>query len=192
MAKFKRKKLSDLCQKGTGIVQYSVGMHPNPMNENDPEKAYASLQYQGTVVVDQLAAHICEHNSVYSEGTVVGVITEMVKCILEFIKDGYKVQVGQLGTFKLSIQSKGAETLEGFNPATNIIDAYVEYEPGGRFVDLAGTITFEQVVNRTIQTAAQKAYKAGRITKEQLKLIKKGELVLGAVVPEAEEDDNNG
>ena len=118
MAKFKRKKLSDLSQKGTGIVQYSVGMHPNHMNENDPEKAYASIQYQGTVVMDQLAAHICEHNSVYSEGTVMGVITELVKCILEFVKDGYKVQVGQLGTFKLSIQSKGAESLEEIGRAS--------------------------------------------------------------------------
>jgi hypothetical protein len=74
--------------------------------------------------------------------------------------------------------------VEAFNAASNITDAYVEYEPSGYFVDLAGNIQWNQVVGRVIQEAAQRAFKAGRITKEQLKLIKKGELELAAVVPE--------
>jgi hypothetical protein len=53
-------------------------------------------------------------------------------------------------------------------------------------VDLKNEIQFNQVVNRTIQAAAMKSFKAGRITKEQLEAIRKGELELGVVEPDAE------
>ena len=186
MAKFARKKRSALSLQSPGSISYSVQMRPNGMNENDPERAYASLQYAGTVKLDQLATHISEHGSPYTRDMIIGVTTAIVDCIREHVTEGYKVEIGDLGTFKLSIKSKGAESVDKFNPASNITDAYVEYEPGGYFVDLVGELQFTQVVNRTIQTAAMKAFKAGKITKEQLEAIRKGEMELGVVEPEEE------
>ena len=186
MAKFARKKRNALALQSPEAIDYSVQMRPNGMNENDPERAYASLQYAGTVRMEQLASHIEDHGSPYTRDMIVGVTTALVDCIREHVMRGFKVEIGDLGTFKLSIKSKGAESVEKFNPDTNITDAYVEYEPGGYFVDLVGELQFNQVVNRTIQSAAMKAFKAGRITKEQLEAIRKGELELGVVEPEEE------
>ena len=104
------------------------------------------------------------HGSPYTRDMIIGVVTAVVDCIREHVTRGFKVELSDLGTFKLSINCKGAESLETFNPAANILDAYVEYEPGGYFVDLKNEITFNQVVNRTIQGAAMKAFKASRIT----------------------------
>ena len=57
-------------------IQYSVAMRPNPMHEGDPKKAYATLQLTGQVSLADLAQHISEHNSVFSKGTTVGILTE--------------------------------------------------------------------------------------------------------------------
>ena len=186
MAKFARKKRSAIALQSAESIDYSVQMRKNPMNDNDPERAYPTLQYAGTVKLEQLASHITAHGSPYTRDMIIGVVTAVVDCIREHVTRGFKVELSDLGTFKLSINSKGAESLETFNPTSNITDAYVEYEPGGYFVDLKNEITFNQVVNRTIQGAAMKAFKAGRITKEQLEAIRKGELELGVVEPDAE------
>ena len=188
MAKFARKKRSAIALKGVGSMDYSVQMYPNGMNENDPERAYASLQYNGTVKLEQLAAHITSHGSPYTRDMVIGVVTAVIDCILEHVVEGYKVELGDLGTFKVTIKNKGAESLDKFNAESNITDAYVEYEPGGYFVDLKDSISFNKVVNRTIQNAAQKAFNTGRITKEQLEAIRKGTLELGVVDPEEEQE----
>ncbi len=186
MPKFARKKRSAIALQGIGSMDYSVQMYPNAMNENDPERAYATLQFAGTVKLEQLAAHISSHGSPYTRDMVIGVATALVDCIREHVIEGYKVELSDLGTFKVAIKNKGAESIEKFNAETNIIDAYVEYEPGGYFVDLKDQISFNKVVNRTIQNAAQQAFNAGRITKEQLAKIKKGELQLAAVAPSDE------
>lgn len=184
MPKFARKKRSAIALKGIGSMDYSVQMYPNAMNENDPERAYATLQYNGTVKLEQLAAHIASHGSPYTRDMVIGVVTAVIDCIKEHVVEGYKVELADLGTFKVTIKNKGAESIDKFNAETNITDAYVEYEPGGYFVDLKDSIGFNKVVNRTIQNAAQQAFNAGRITKEQLQLIKKGQLQLAAVAPQ--------
>ena len=189
MAKFERKKRSAIALKGTASIDYSVGLQKNPMNENDPEKAYASIQYGERVKLDQLAQHIKSHGSPYGRDVILGVCTALIDCMREFIMEGHKVELGDLGTFYVTISCKGAKTVEEFNATENIVDAYVEYEPGGYFVDLKDNIQWNHVVNRTIQRAAMQAFKAGRITKEQMEAIRKGELELAAVVPEEQEGE---
>ena len=62
-------------------------------------KYYAKTVSQGTVDLDDLAAHISDHGSVYTRDVVVGVMTKMVDCINELLAQGYKVKLGELGTF---------------------------------------------------------------------------------------------
>ena len=184
MAKFARKKRSAIALQSVASIDYSVTMRRNPMNENDPSKAYASVQYAGTAKLDQLAQHILDHGSPYTRDMIIGVATALVDCVREHVLEGYKVELGDLGTFKITISNKGAKSLDEFKAETNIDDALVEYEPGGYFVDLKDRIQWNQVVNRTIQRAAMRAFKAGRITQSQMELIRKGRLELAAVAPD--------
>ena len=74
-------------------------------------KYYAQPVSQGTVNLDELAAHISDHGSVYTRDVVVGVMTKMVDCINELLAQGYKVKLGELGTFYNSIRNDGKKAV---------------------------------------------------------------------------------
>lgn len=63
MAKFARKKRSAIALQSAESIDYRVTMRANPLNDNDPERAYPTLQYAGTVKLEQLASHITTHGS---------------------------------------------------------------------------------------------------------------------------------
>ena len=144
-------------------IQYSVGMQPNPLHEDDPKKAYANLQLTGVVSINELADHITEHNSVYSKGTIVGILTELSVCLRELILQGYKIDLGDIGTFAPTIGSKGAVTIKEFTQA-NIIKMGVNFKPGYALQDLLRDAEFEQTTSRAAQAAALKAQKEGLTT----------------------------
>lgn len=75
------------------------------------DKYYAKPVSQGTVNLDELAAHISDHGSVYTRDVVVGVMTKMVDCINELLAQGYKVKLGELGTFYNSIRNDGKKAV---------------------------------------------------------------------------------
>ena len=78
---------------------------------NSYGKYYAKPVSQGTVNLDELAAHISDHGSVYTRDVVVGVMTKMVDCINELLAQGYKVKLGELGTFYNSIRNDGKKAV---------------------------------------------------------------------------------
>lgn len=144
-------------------IQYSVGMLKNPMRPEDAKKAYANLQLTGIVNINELAAHINEHNSVFSKGTVVGVLTELSVCMRELILQGYKIQLSDIGTFAPSITSEGAESREKFN-ASYIKTMSVNYNAGAAFENLRRDAEFEKTTTRKAQAAALKAENEGLTT----------------------------
>ena len=75
-------------------------------------KYYAQPVSQGTVNLDELAAHISDHGSVYTRDVVIGVMTKMVDCINELLAQGYKVKLGELGTFYNSIHNDGKKAVK--------------------------------------------------------------------------------
>ena len=141
-------------------IQYSVAMMQNPMNENDPKKAYANLQQTGTVDIDELAAHINDHNSVFSKGTIVGILTELGVCMRELILQGYKVCLGTIGKFAPTISSKGAKSAKEFT-AENIERMGINFTPGKAFENLRRDAQFEKTTSRKAQAAALAAMNEG-------------------------------
>ena len=142
-------------------IQYSVALRPNPLHENDPKKAYASLQLTGIVDIHELANHINDHNSVFSKGVIVGVLTELSTCIRELLLQGYKVTLGDLGTFTPSIRTRGAVSREKFT-VDNIIDLRVNFTKGPALLSLRRDAEFEETISRLAQKAALKAAKEGK------------------------------
>ena len=144
-------------------IQYSVAMRPNPMHEGDPKKAYATLQLTGQVSLADLAQHISEHNSVFSKGTTVGILTELSSCIRELLLQGYSIDLGDLGRLTPSITSTGATTLKDFT-ADNIQRVNVKFTNGRALLKLREDAEFEQTTSRAAQAAALKAAKDGLTT----------------------------
>lgn len=91
-------------------IRYCLQKSTNSKS-NSYGKYYAKPVSQGTVNLDELASHISDHGSVYTRDVVVGVMTKMVDCINELLAQGYKVKLGELGTFYNSIRNDGKKAV---------------------------------------------------------------------------------
>ena len=96
------------------MIDYSVYLTGNPMDEEAPEKAYARAQMKESMTFDKFVKHIADHNGVFSRGTVQGVVLDMCECLVEMLLNGNKVQLGALGDFWISLSSKAADSLADF------------------------------------------------------------------------------
>ena len=65
------------------------------------------------------------HDTVFTKGTIHGVLMDMVACVRELLLDSKKVKLDNLAIFSLGLQSKPADTLEEFSASTNIVKAYI-------------------------------------------------------------------
>lgn len=145
------------------MIDYSVFMMKNPANPEAPEKAYAKNQVSEIWTLEKFAKHIADHNGVYSRGTVKGVISDMCECLVEQLLNGNKIQLGELGTFGISISSMGADSLDKFT-SKNIKAVNILFAPGVDFENLIGRAEFNLVASRSAQAATLKAEKAGETT----------------------------
>ena len=74
-------------------------------------KLYARVNYKQTMDLHDMAHHMAEHNTAFSEGLIVGVLTDFVKCVREMVLNGNTVKVGNLAIFKATVESNGLEVL---------------------------------------------------------------------------------
>ena len=154
-------------------IKYSLAMRANPMKPDEPKKAYATLQSNGLVTLDDLTDHIRAHGSNFTEGTIIGVLRDMVVCAREALMEGNYVELGKLGKLKITISSDGTTATEATEtePArtafqnfseSNITALNVLFEPGkGLQWNLDEDVNFEFTTSRKAQAAAKKAAKNG-------------------------------
>ena len=76
---------------------------------------------------------------------------------------GNKIQLGELGTFGISISSEGAESIDKFT-AKNIKAVNILFDPGKDFENMIDRADFNPVASRAAQIATLKAEKAGEST----------------------------
>lgn len=145
------------------MIDYSVYMMTPTYSKDETPKAYAKNQVSEIWSLEKFAKHISDHNGVYSRGTVKGVISDMCECLVEQLLNGNKIQLGELGTFSISISSEGAESVEKFT-AKNIKAVNILFAPGDDFENLIGRAEFNPVASRIAQKATLKAEKAGEAT----------------------------
>ena len=67
--------------------------------------AYSRVDYKEQFDVPMLAKHMSEHNTPFSEGTIRGILTDMVKCIRELTLNGITVKIEDLAIFKASVEA---------------------------------------------------------------------------------------
>ena len=90
------------------------------------------MQSNGTVSLSDLATHISDHNSKYNRADITAVSIMLVDCIKEYLLQGFKVELGELGQFYNRIKSVGASSASDFNAANNIIRLRAGFKPGGK------------------------------------------------------------
>ena len=145
------------------MIDYSVYMQSNPMDDTAAPKAYAKAQMHELMTFGKFIEHISKHNGVYTRGTVRGVVVDMCECLVEMLLEGKKVQLGELGSFWVSLASEGAATMEEFT-ASKIKAVNIIFTPGSDFENLIGRAEFNLVASRVAQAATLKTEKAGGST----------------------------
>ena len=172
------------------MIDYSLFMMRNPLKPELPEKAYAKNQVSEIWTLEKFAKYIADHNGVYSRGTVKGVISDMCECLVEQLLNGVKIQMGELGTFSISISSEGADSIEKFT-SKNIKAVNILFAPGVDFENLIGRAEFNLVPSRVAQAATLKAEKMMLDTVDLAAAKKKGS---GSTTEPTEptEPDNGG
>ena len=74
---------------------------------NPVGKWYARVEPKEQYDLSKLADHMHDHNAAFSEGLIVGVLTDMVKCIRHLVLTGCSVKIPNLGIFKASVEANG-------------------------------------------------------------------------------------
>ena len=138
-------------------------MMQSPFSKDDTPKAYARNQVSEVWTLEKFSKHIADHNGVFSRGTVKGVLSDMCECLVEQLLNGNKIQLGELGTFGISINSEGAESIDKFT-SKNIKEVRIIFTPGVDFENMIGRADFNMVASRAAQVATLKAEKAGEDT----------------------------
>ena len=173
------------------MIDYSVYMMAPTYSKDETPKAYAKNQVSEIWSLEKFAKHISDHNGVYSRGTVKGVISDMCECLVEQLLNGNKIQLGELGTFGISISSEGAESIEKFT-SKNIKAVNILFSPGADFENLIGRAEFNPVASRIAQKATLKAEKAGEATVDLEAAKNKVSAGGSQSTNEDEEDDSTG
>ena len=75
---------------------------------------FARAMVTQTIDLEQLAEHMANHNTPYSKGAILGVLTDMVNCIRELVLDGNAVKIPNLAIFSAGLTTK-VETEGGEN-----------------------------------------------------------------------------
>lgn len=74
-----------------------------------------------TVALEELAEHMAAHNTPFSKGAILGMLTDFVGCTKELLLLGKNVKIPDLAIFSLGLKVKsGAASKEEFSVAKNI------------------------------------------------------------------------
>ena len=74
-------------------------------------KLYARVSYKETLSVQDMAHHMSEHNTMFSEGSITGILIDFVKCVREQVLMGNTVKIDNLAIFKATVEANALDTL---------------------------------------------------------------------------------
>ena len=117
-------------------VTYSVVPRINPREKNDPPKYYAQAQASGDVNIREMSERI-QASCTVTKADVYAVLVSMEDVIIDALKSGEIVRLGDLGTFQIGVSGKGTLTEEEYDSSL-IQKARINFRPG---IALSGILT---------------------------------------------------
>ncbi len=146
--------------KTIGMIPYSLALRSaNPMESTAEKKVFPVAQRGETVSLSQLAHHIREHGSTFSEGSIIGILTDMVDCIKEQLLLGNFVNLDGLMRVFYTFSAKGADSADDFD-VSMIEKVNLRADVDGEFEsELNQKAKFVYVASRKEQAETRKAEK---------------------------------
>ena len=119
-------------------------------------KLYARVSYKQTLSVQDMAKHMAEHNTMFSEGSITGILIDFVKCVREQVLNGNTVKIDNLAIFKATVEANALETL---------YDAQSDKTATASI----GTLKSGDKTGAAVKTIKLLAQSTGEFTREELK-----------------------
>ena len=92
------------------MIELFISQNKNTQSEAYG-KYYPRVSYKQTMNIHDMAVHMAEHNTPFSEGTIEGILRDFVKCVREQTLNGNTVKVDNLAIFKVSVIGNGCKEL---------------------------------------------------------------------------------
>lgn len=123
-------------------TRYSLVSRKNPAKKDEPAKFYAQVQSGGSQDFKTLTRAISNQCTVTSADSK-AVLDAFMQQMLLSLASGQIVRMNDLGSFRLSISSKGAATKEEFK-ATQITKARIIFTPCKELKEMLATLSYEK------------------------------------------------
>ena len=141
-------------------------MRGEPRHPERPKRAFASAQCIKTLSLEELARHIKNHGCAYSIGDFIAITKMLAEATAEMLKEGYQVELDDLGKFYITLGCEGAESKEAFQPDCHIKEIRVHWTPGEVFSNMRQEAKFEENLNRKTERKLLLAERKGEKTLE--------------------------
>ena len=123
-------------------MKYRIVKRLNPQN-NEESKFYAAPQYMEELTVGDLAKDISDACTL-NVTDVEAVLTSLVRKLPMYLKNGFKIQLGNFGRVKLSFSSKGFEKAEDVD-ASSITSKRILFTPSTELKSEIESASFSRV-----------------------------------------------
>ncbi len=124
------------------MIQYVSTKRRDPRDSSNPQKYYACASSRGTVDLRGIARKISAQSTLTTVDTF-AVLEAFIQLIPQELADGKIVQLGEFGSFRVTLRSEGADTAEELNSHA-IKEVMVRFRQGTEFKRLFSNPTFEK------------------------------------------------
>lgn len=130
-------------------VTYSVVPRLNPRDKDASPKYYAQAQASGDVSIREMSERIQQSCTVH-KADVHAVLVALEDTMIDALKGGEIVRLGDLGTFQIGVSGKGALTEEDYTPSL-IQKARINFRPGVALSGILTSLSFSKVAKKVVK-----------------------------------------
>jgi len=123
-------------------MRYKFIERANPLDKDAPKKLYAAPVYNGKIDKKQIADDLVLISSL-SRGDISSVIENLLDSIPKYLLRGYSVQLGDLGTLRISFSSEGVDDPDSFHVGM-IRGKKILFTPGPAFKKILADLVYDK------------------------------------------------
>lgn len=97
-------------------------------NSKSQGKWFAHATPLGTKGIEDMAK-IIQRNCSMKRSDVLAVLSEFSEVMADFLQDGYRIKIDKLGSFKVGVSSRGADSPSAFKGENDIRKARINFAP---------------------------------------------------------------
>ena len=128
-------------------VKYSVIPRINPRDRETEPKFYAQVKLSGDVSLREMCERI-QQSCTVTKADVHAVLVAMEDVIVDALKGGEIIRLGDLGTQRVSLSSKGALTEKEYTSSL-ITKSRIIFRPGSILSEALANLSYSKLISET-------------------------------------------